>query len=479
LNSSKWMTLEVMNSRAILFVAIVVTVLIVVAAFVPVLNKRTTPSTSQSLTSTEEILTPVGYHGNFSLWLTYHRDNSRTGFDPSMGVLQSVRPGWSSTVDGVVYAEPLVYGGRLFVATESNSIIALNESNGRILWMRNLGEPVPRSDLPCGDIDPTGITGTPVIDPASNLIFAVVFLRASHQHWLYALDLRNGVARFSRPIDPPGANPLIEQQRAALSLSNGMVYVPFGGLFGDCGSYHGWVVGVRADNSGSLLSYQVPTGRAGGIWATSGAVIDSAGNILVATGNSFSVTSFDFGDSVIKLSPSLQPIDWFAPQNWLQLNEFDTDLGSAGPTLLAPNTVFQIGKEGVGYLIDENRLGNVGGELFSSKVCSGAFGGASYAASYLYVPCRDGLVALHVSNDRTFTVAWRGTAFNAGPPIVVAGAVWTIDINKGDLYAFNATNGQVIFKNHIGPVAHFTTPSAGDGQIFVAAQEKIVSFVLE
>jgi outer membrane protein assembly factor BamB len=381
----------------------------------------------------------------------------------------------------MVYAEPLVYGGKLFVETENNSVFALNDQNGGIVWMKHFGLPVPRSELPCGDIDPTGITGTPVIDPRLNSIYVVAFLRADHQHWLFALDLSTGDVRFSRPIDPPGANPLTEQQRAALSLSGDIVYVPFGGLFGDCGSYHGWVVGLRTDNSGTLLSYQVPTGRAGGIWAPSGAVIDSAGDLLVATGNSFSVSSFDFGDSLIKLSPSLQPLDWFAPTNWVQLNEFDTDLGSTGPALLGSNTVFQIGKEGVGYLMDENRLGGVGGEVFNSKVCSGAFGGTSYAPPYLYVPCTDGLVALRVSlgSSRSFTVAWRSPTFQAGPPIIVAGAVWTIDTASGELYAFNGTNGQVIFKNHIGQVAHFSTPSSGDGQVFVVAEDKVISFTFE
>jgi outer membrane protein assembly factor BamB len=418
---------------------------------------------------------------NYSLWLTYHRDNSRTGFDSTTGALGSVRESWTSAVDGAVYAEPLVDGGRLFVATENNSVFALNDYNGQIVWMKHFGPPVPLSDLPCGDIDPTGITGTPVIDPSLKSIFVAAFLRAGHQHWLFALDQSTGEVRFSRQIDPPGADPLVEQQRAALSLSKGTVYVPFGGLFGDCGSYHGWIVGVRTDNPTTLLSYQVPTVRAGGIWAPSGAVIDSAGNLLVATGNSFSVSSFDFGDSVIKLSPSLHLGDWFAPSNWLQLNEFDTDLGSTGPALLESNTVFQIGKEGVGYLIDENRLGGVGGEVFNSKVCSGAFGGTSYAAPYLYIPCTDGLVALRVSlgSNRSFTGAWRGPSFNAGPPITVAGAVWTIDTANGELYAFNATNGQVIFRNHIGEVAHFSTPSSGDGQVFVVADGKVISFTFE
>jgi outer membrane protein assembly factor BamB len=286
---------------------------------------------------------------------------------------------------------------------------------------------------------------------------------------------------FNRTVDPPGADPLVQQQRAAMSLSNGVVYVPYGGLEGDCGNYHGWIVGVRTDSTGALIEYQVPTIRAGGIWAPSGAAVDAAGNIFVATGNSFSFSSFDFGNSVIKLSPKLQRVDWFAPSNWLELNYGDTDLGSTGPALLGSNIIFQIGKEGVGYLIDESRLGGLGGEVFSSKVCSGTFGGTAYLPPYLYVPCTDGLVALQIGliPPQTFTIAWKSLPFHAGPPIVVGGAVWTIDTDIGELYAVNATNGQLIFRYHIGDVAHFSTPSAGDGQVFVTAEGKVISFTVE
>lgn len=472
-----------MQSRSLLMmVAIAVLALIALAAFVPLPNNRTSPLSTETLPTTRRISTAVGSPKNYSLWLTYHHDNSRTGFDPTVGPFVPVRAGWSyGPLDGAAYAEPLVAEGKLFVATENNTVYAFNDGDGRIIWMRHFGPPVPGSDLPCGDIDPSGITSTPVIDPSVRMIYVVAFLRADHQHRLFALDLSTGEIIFSRTVDPPGANPLVEQQRAALSLSNGVVYVPYGGLFGDCGSYHGWIVGVRMDSTGALIEYQVPTFRAGGIWAPSGAAVDAAGDIFVATGNSFSFSSFDFGNSLIKLSPKLQRVDWFAPSNWLELNYGDTDLGSTGPALLDSNIIFQVGKDGVGYLIDESRLGGVGGEVFSSKVCTGAFGGTAYLPPYLYVPCTDGLVALQIglTPTQTFTIAWKSPSFHAGPPIVVGGAVWTIDTDIGELYAFNATNGQLIFEYRIGEVAHFSTPSAGDGQVFVTAEGKVISFTVE
>ena len=468
---------------AVLILGIIILALVIFAlGTFPNTNNGTGPTqtTSTSSRAHTTATTAVTSKSN-SLWPTYHRDNSRTGFDPSARSAASVRQGWSSpSLDGAVYAEPLVAGGKVIIATENNNVYALNDSTGQIMWQAQLGAPVPRSDLPCGDIDPTGITSTPVIDSSARIVYTVAFLRTSHQHWLFALDLNTGATRMSRAADPPGADPLVEQQRGALSVSNGIVYVPYGGLFGDCGEYHGWVVGLPANGTGARLSYQVPTGRGGGVWAPSGAAINTAGDLLIATGNSFSSSVFDFGDGVIKLSPSLQRLDWFAPSNWVELNNADADLGSVGPSLLNSNTIFQIGKDGVGYLVNVSHLGGFGGQLFSAKVCNAAFGGTAYGAPYLYVPCVDGLVALRVNlgPSRSFTIAWKGPSFHAEPPILAGGAVWVIDRNGGDLYALNATSGQTLSMFHLGATVHFSTPSSGDGQVFVAAGNKILSFIL-
>jgi outer membrane protein assembly factor BamB len=258
-----------------------------------------------------------------------------------------------------------------------------------------------------------------------------------------------------------------------------MVYVPYGGLYGDCGEYHGWVVATRAGSNGTLLSYQVPTTREGGIWAPSGIMVDGTGNILVATGNGQSTSTFDFGNSVIKLSPTLTQLDWFAPSNWSALNAGDTDLGSVGPSLVGPNTIFQIGKAGVGFLLRLDHLGGVGGQIYSAPVCSGAYGGIATALSHVYVPCRDSLVALNVSlSGELFGVAWRGPGFNAGPPIIAGGAVWTIDISQAKLYALDALTGKVLFSYPLGSVAHFSSLSAADGRLFVPAGKRIMCFVL-
>jgi outer membrane protein assembly factor BamB len=437
-----------------------------------------TPETS--LTPSRSVTPVASEPGSIGAnWLTYQRDRTRSGFDPSSPPLGRVRRSWTSpALDGVVYAEPLLFDARVFVATENDSVYALDAATGAVVWRTHLGDPVPRSALPCGNIDPTGITGTPVIDPSSGLLYAVAFLQPG-RHELVAVDTANGRVRFHRSIDPPGANPLIEQQRAALAISHGRVYAAFGGLFGDCGDYHGLAVGLALDGRGPLLSYRVPSGRAAGIWAPSGPAVDASGDLLVATGNSFSSSAFDFGNAVIRLSPDLAPIGWFAPANWLALNQGDVDLGSVGPTLLPDRLAFQVGKEGIGYLLDVQHLGHIGGEAFSAPVCAsggGAFGGTAERPPFVYVPCTNGLVAVKTGPGPSFRVAWRGPSFHAGPPILAGGAVWVVDIGSGDLIALDSGTGARMFQAHLGEVTDFAIPAAGDGLLCVATLNRVVAF---
>ena len=328
----------------------------------------------------------------------------------------SVTSGWTSpTLDGGIYAEPLVYGGDVFVATENNSVYALDAQNGSILWRTNLGTPVAGDQLQCGDIDPSGITGTPVIDPSTGTLYVVSFGEQPFSHTLSALNVSTGAVVFQRAADPPGFDVTTQQQRSALSLANGMVYIPYGGLDGDCGQYYGWVVGIPANGTGSMAVYKVPVTREGGIWAPSGAAVDASGNVYVTTGNGASTTTYDHGDSVIELSPSLSEEGYFAPTNWSALNQDDQDLSSVGPMIVGQDQVFQIGKQGVGYLLNSSKLGGIGGQTFESSVCDGSYGGTAYSGQYIFVPCLDGLFALKVA-DGAFTTAWQSSSFSAGPP---------------------------------------------------------------
>ena len=410
-------------------------------------------------------------------WTTYHGNSSRSGFLPNAGVT-AIHPQWAGPVglDGQVYAEPLTCGNAVFVATEKNSVYAVNATNGNVLWKTNLGAPVAGSALPCGDINPSGITGTPVIDVATRTIYAVAFLNTG-QHVLFGLSIENGSVLSHVVVDAAGANPLVEQQRGALLLDNGVVYIPYGGLDGDCGQYHGWVVGARTNGSGSILSYQVPTGREGGIWATAGVTLGPNGNLYVATGNSEATTTFDYGDAVIELSPSLTVVDFFAPVNWAQLNSGDIDLGSVAPTVLSNGDVFQIGKEGVGYLLSGTHLGGIGGQLFNESICGGAYGGTATVGQSVLVPCVDGLVKLVVGTSN-FSVAWKTSGFAAGPPIVTGDIVWAVNTSTGELLGFNVSSGEPDYSFAMGSVDHFITPGAAPGMLFVGAGSQLYSFAL-
>jgi len=481
--------------RLIFVVAIVIVIIAIgLAAAYVVLSSSTTTTTSSATTTTPSetktsfssitgtsssaTTTYTPSSSNFSSsWLTYHRDLARDGYDPDEPSVSAPSLVWQShTLDGAIYAEPLIDGGLVYIVTENNSVYALNEATGEVIWRTNLGTPVPGNTLPCGDIDPSGITSTPVIDPAVGEIFVVAYVYPAplQHHILFALNLKSGSVVFQRMVDPPGVSTFVEQQRGALSLTDGTIYIPYGGLDGDCGQYHGYVLGVHEDNSSATLTYQAPTGREGGIWAPSGVAIDSTG-VFAATGNSAAGSVFDFGNAVIHLSFGLNETDYFAPSSWAGLNANDTDLGSLGPTILGNSTIFQIGKQGIGYLLNESKLGGIGGEEFSLKVCNEAFGGTAYVSMVIYVPCTNGLFALKVEGS-AFSILWNNTRFYAGSPIVVGGAVWTIDTDAAMIHAVSMFNGTEIFSYPLGSEVHFVTPSAADGLVFATGDNSVYAF---
>jgi outer membrane protein assembly factor BamB len=410
--------------------------------------------------------------GGLANWPTYHQNNARTGVDTTSPPLGQVRRAWSRQLDGSLYAEPLAVGKRVYAATENNTVYALNAATGHVAWKRHLGPPVDASTLPCGNIFPvTGITGTPAI--SRDTLYVVAFL-SGYRHVLFGLRLRGGKVRLKRNVDAPGSDPRVHQERSALSVANGRVYVPYGGLTGDCGDYHGRVVSVKTRGKAHRRTFTVPVHREGGLWAPSGAAVDSAGDLFVATGNGDATTGADEGNSVIRLSPKLKQTDFYRASNSTQLNQSDNDLGSAGPTLIAPNRLFVIGKEGLGLILNADHLGGTGGQLFSQQVCSGgAYGGLAHQAPFVYVPCSDGLYALRVSGD-SFGLAWKATG-STGPPIVAGGAVWTID--DATLRAYAPGSGSSIATFDLGnQVTHFPSPSAGSGRLFAPAGSQVVAF---
>src|SRR3954453_7649536 len=401
--------------RTRVLAGVVMTVALIAAIGCGSGGKATTAAAESTATPTGQT-SEARKHGRRANWPTYHANLARTGVDTTSPELSGFHRTWTQQFDGQVYAEPLAIGNRVYVATENNTVYALNAGNGHVTWKRHLGTPVQGSTLPCGNIEPvTGITGTPAI--SGDTIYVTAFLSGNH-HVLFGLRLRGGKVRLKKNVDAPGSDPRVHQERSALSVSKGRVYVPYGGLTGDCGPYKGRVVSVKTQGKAKRRVFTVGVNREGGIWAPSGAGIDRKGNVFVATGNGDSSSGFDYGNTVLRLTPKLKLASFWRPTNAAELNRNDTDLGSVGPALLWGGRGFAIGKQGVGVILSTSNLGGIGGQLFQADVCAGgAYGGTAYQAPLLFVPCTDGLVALRV-NGNSFSTAWRSGSFNAGPPIV-------------------------------------------------------------
>jgi outer membrane protein assembly factor BamB len=403
----------------------------------------------------------------------YHDNAARTGYVAGAPDPTSLTSLWKQQLDGAVYAEPLVVGSQVIVATENDTLYSLNAQTGKVQWHANVGTPVPLSALPCGDINPLGITGTPVYDPQTGLVFVVAEITGP-AHILVGVDIKTGQLKVRRLVDPQGMDARTQQERAALALYGGRVYVAFGGLDGDCGDYHGWVVASQTDGQGPLLSYQVPTTREGGIWSTPGPVIDNQGNIYVSVGNGAATSgTWDHSDSVLRLSPTLQLEDGFAPQSWPGDNATDADLGSMGPVLLPNGLIYADGKSGQGYLLHAHHLGGIGGQIQTLSLCS-AYGGAAVSGSTFLIPCEDGVREVTLSANSTLVPGWHAPQQVSGSPIVGGQTVYSLD-PAGTLYALNAATGQVRATISVGATSRFATPSLSQNSIFVGTMTGIVA----
>ncbi|CAH2602495.1 conserved protein of unknown function [Rhodovastum atsumiense] len=335
--------------------------------------------------------------------LTQHQDNNRSGANLGETLLTPdvvAGPGFGrkgsypipDAIPGSggaqVYAQPLYVPGVringrtfnvLYVATMHNHVYAFDADGGTTAPLWSSGQLAPPVRLPDARIgggsayhdiaNEIGIISTPVISPGHNAIYVVTFSKSgsTYSHDLHALDLTTGRELFGGPrrIDaPPGGSDFRsewENQRAALTLANDTIYVPFAS-YNDQGDYHGWVLGFSASTLQPLpRGFEVtPDGSQGGIWqAGQGLAVDNQGNLYAMTGNgSFRAGGGDLSDCVVKLGPDLLVRDWFSPFNTADLGARDLDLGSGG-VLLLPGTNLLVGggKEGKLYVLDRDHLG--------------------------------------------------------------------------------------------------------------------------
>jgi uncharacterized repeat protein (TIGR03806 family) len=431
--------------------------------------------------------------------LTYHNDNFRTGANTNEVLLTPANVNTNNfgllikyAVDGFVYAQPLYVPNLaipgqgthnvVFVATEHNSLYAFDAdnnagANGGLLWHTNFGTGPLSNNHEFGDrynnntyIDLTpeiGITGTPVIDPATGTIYVDVLTRevttvTNYYHRLHALNISTGaelpyspmVVTGSVPGTGVGGNgsvvPFVARQhgqRPALTLAGGKLYVAFGS-FADTDPYHGWVLGFNATNlqpvanaifnttpNATTAVFGANAGE-GALWmGGNGLCVDANNNLFFETANgSFSANTNggDYADSFVKLATTngLTVADYFTPYDQLSLANGDTDLGSGGPILLPDaagsaahsHLIIGGGKAGKIYLVDRDAMGHYDGTdgingsdtNIVQSFASGAgsfFGTPAYFNHWIYYQGSGGVMkAFAITNGIITTTAASATA---------------------------------------------------------------------
>jgi outer membrane protein assembly factor BamB len=465
--------------------------------------------------------------------VTYHADASRSGNFMVPGLTWEraravhLDREFEAHASGHVYAQPLYWRAPdsktaiLLVATESNVVQAFDARTGKEVWKRSVGHPVPSSSLPCGNIDPLGITGTPVIDPSRRAIYfdAAIHDSTGVHHKIFAASLKDGSVLQGWPVDVAAAlrkqgrtfDPRVQNQRGALSIIDNTLYVPFGGHYGDCGDYHGWVVGVSLDDSSKFVSWQTRA-RGGGIWAPGGMSI-VAHHLFFATGNTMGAKNWSDGEGVFRLLPDLHRTeskrDFFAPRDWRMLDRRDLDLGGTNPVPLdlpgqsgENDLVLAFGKNGKAYLLDRKNLGGIGGELATTLVSRQPIRTAPAAypvGKDIYVAFQSPgthCPALHRDNNLTvlrirpgsppvMNTAWCGPMRGAGSPIVTTTEghsnpiVWIVGA-EGDnrLHGFRGDTGAQIFisPERMRGLRHFQSLIATGHHLYVGADGHVYAF---
>lgn len=469
---------------------------------------------------------------------TYHADAERSGHYIVPGLTWArarslhIDAAFHGVIAGHVYAQPLYWHaadgrpGLVIVATEENVVYALDAATGAEVWHRALGDAVPHSALPCGNIDPVGITGTPAIDPASQSVYldAMVAGPETHdpQHLIFGLSLRDGSVLPGWPVNVAQAlatkglrfTPAVQGQRGALLIEAGRVYVPFGGHWGDCGDYHGWVVGIALRDPSSIGAWSTRA-RGGAVWGQGGVVSDGR-SLFVATGNTMGASAWGDGEAVIRLARDVttthQPRDFFTPADWEVLDRLDGDLGSTAPlpidvptTAGASALILAMGKDGKAYLADRDHLGGIGGDVAAQSVAAGQIYAAAaewtdagrvmvvFGANGSACPggrSVHGIVALAITGETPprIETAWCAPFDGAGAPIVTTadGAkqpiVWVAGAEGDDrLHGFRGDNGAPVFDGG-GPadamhdLRHFGTILAAANHLYVAGDGEVYAF---
>jgi len=430
---------------------------------------------------------------------------------------------FKATFSGNMEASPLFVAsttpgrGLFFAATTKNDIYALDETTGAVVWHRNLGA--------AGH----GIRSTPVIDAGGRAIFVAGDFANPTRHEIHALSVDTGSELPGGwPVDASKIvssdnvtfNSPDQNQRSALSLVNGVLYVAFGGYFGDGGNYHGWVIAVDTKNPKSVVGWS-SKGSAEGIWAAGGMASDGNG-VFAITGNSHSAhgdhTNSD-GEEVLRITdmavPHRDKANLFYPDIWNSMDSSDKDFGSCSPLVLAvpgstPSTLLVApAKPGHVYFLDVNNLGGLAGQL-RDLVVAATNAESVYTAPTAYTTdtgvhvaitttigaaCPGGAknsqllsILLHPGSPPAPQIMWCATTsdddeIRRRSPISTTSdghsnaIVWFMNGSK--LNAFDGNSGAPLYQGGTdlcGGVRRHTSPIAARGRIVVGADGHLCSW---
>jgi outer membrane protein assembly factor BamB len=398
----------------------------------------------------------------------YHHTPDHGGVSDTMptatGTPQRVA---SLKLDGAVFASPIVVGGLTIVATENDTVYAFDQSYHQV-WKEHLGTPSPEQQRQCGDIDPLGITGTPIYDAGTDHVLVVAEIGGDVRHELFALDRATGTTAWRLSVDLPGVSARDMQQRGALAITGGKVWVPYGAQAGDCGDYKGRVVGVPLDGSTKTVSYTPPTKRGGGMWNPAGPTVLPGGDLFTvsANGAAFPGDAYDHTNTVLRLTPTAQLVDSFAPSDWAANNQADLGLGSQSAALVGTQWAVLGGKSGPVYVLRQDHLGGIGGEVSQQNICR-SFGGAAVSGDVVYLPCTDGVRAVRVDSSGQLHVLWHAAETINGSPVVGGGRVWVLDYAAGVLHGLDPASGRSLAQVDVGQANRFATPAITGPDVLV------------
>jgi hypothetical protein len=424
--------------------------------------------------------------------------------------------GFNGVVVGNVHAQPLyIEGGpngpMVIVVTASNNVYALHADTGTVIWSRTDIGPAATSGFLCGNENPVGIIGTPAVDLASRSLFFDALIQGTPlKHFIYSLNVDTGATHAGWPVDVNASVPQFEsrvqEDRGALAVVNGIVYVPYSGYFGDCGSYRGTVVGVHIDNP-SMVAKWATDAEGGGIWGHSGVASDGT-NMFVITGNTFTSPGdpWSGGEAIVRLQagPTFtgNPTDFWAPANWQSLDNSDTDLGGCSAILIdvpgatPSQLVLALGKDGNAYLVNRNNLGGVAGPVTSLGVDGTLLGQSSTTyttAQGTYFVFRAGgsqikAYKITATSPPAIVSAWNASQSGRGSPWVTTtdgtnnAIVWVVGA-EGDerLHGYDGDTGDAIFAGGganelMTGTRKWNSGMVARGSIYVANDNKVYKF---